>query len=95
MSEQVILILTAFFAAGSGLMGWFTIHYHKHTFFCCLVAAIAVVSAGFAIAMFATPGWDALIYAILLILGSLPAATALFLGGGIGMLTRFKLLIPS
>lgn len=95
MSETTVIVLVVLSVCAFGYAGWVCVHTRMNRVFWGMVAAVAAAAGGLFAAAMSAPGWDALIYAVLLVIGAAPAGTALMLGGGLGYLTRPKYLMPS
>lgn len=95
MSDVAIFIVPGLVALISGALGWGLAHKRIYGVYWSLFGIASMISVVLYWAAETAPGWDGIAYAVFLIGGSLPAAAALLIGGGIGLVTRPRLMLPS
>ncbi|WP_299686409.1 hypothetical protein [uncultured Tateyamaria sp.] len=95
MSDMTMFAIPAGIALVAGVFGWLTVHLRAKPLFWSVLGLIAVVSLGLFMAATQASGWDGLAYMIILLFGGLPAAAAQLIGGGVGLVTRQQLPLPS
>jgi len=95
MSDIEIFAIPVVIALITGAIGWTSVHKRAKALFWTVFGLTGFVSAMLFTAGALSTGWDGIIYFVLLVLGGLPAAAAVLIGGGIGLVTRPQLGIPS
>ncbi|MEO0667889.1 MAG: hypothetical protein AAFZ99_08235 [Pseudomonadota bacterium] len=95
MSEAAILLVPAVVGLIAGSLGWGLVHKRIYGVYWSLFGVVSLISVGLYGALDTAPGFDGIVYAIFLMGGSLPAAAALLIGGGVGLVTRPRLMLPS
>ena len=95
MSDAVFLVVPGLIALITGALGWGLTHKRKYGVYWSLFGIVSLVSVVLYGAAESAPGWGGIVYAVYLLGGSLPATAALLVGGGIGLVTRPRLMLPS
>ena len=95
MSETVAIAISALISVTAAILGWRAVH-RRNTKGYWIALAVAVATSGYLyLAALSANGWDGITYLILMICGSLPVTATLLIGGGVGLVTRQRLQLPS
>lgn len=95
MDDLAVFAIPAIIGLVAGLIGWVSVHRRAKALFWTVLGLGATVSLGLFAAATQASGWDGLAYMIFMLFGSLPAAVATLIGGGVGLITRPQLPLPS
>ncbi|WP_415920526.1 hypothetical protein [Tateyamaria sp. SN6-1] len=93
--ENAYLFVPVVISLIVSLFAWRAVFLRAMKVYALALGLVVVMSLGLYIAAVTANGWDGITYAIILVLGSLPAVGAMFLGGLVGLLTRRALPLPS
>ncbi|MEM6759538.1 MAG: hypothetical protein AAF601_08680 [Pseudomonadota bacterium] len=95
MEEVLVFAIPIVSVSAAGLFGWFSVHRRAAGLY---MLGLMLILAGAALLYLVAEvaiGWDSLGYTLLMMFGALPAAAGLILGGGVGLITRPQLMLPS
>ena len=95
MSDTAFIAIPIVIGLIAGIGAWYTTHRRAYRVYWTVFAIMLLISAGLYGAAVSASGWDGIAYLMLMIGGSLPAAAAHLIGGGVGLGTRKRLMLPS
>ena len=95
MSDTAFVLIPILLGLVAGAYGWRTVHKRVYPAFWIAMGLVLAASLGLYAAAVTAVGWDGIAYLVMIILGTVPAAAAMLVGGGIGLVTQRRLALPS
>lgn len=86
--DPVGLLIIACVAAAGGFISYFVPKVGRRFALASLWALLGLVTGGLALLTLTTPGWDGLVYLVVLVFGCAPAGVGILIGSILGRLHR-------
>ncbi|MEL7100122.1 MAG: hypothetical protein AAGM84_14955 [Pseudomonadota bacterium] len=93
--ELALILIPIAVAVGFGIMGWKTVMRRAAVLFGVTLALTMIGNIGLWVATDNAQGWDGIGYFLIMIGTSLPATLGLLIGGGLALMFRGRLNVPS